>query len=325
MIQDLKSNVENGVYQGLTSIVVLVKDSIYLEEYYNGATRKSTHDVRSVGKTFASTLLGMAIADRYLRSEKQSLGEFYDLRQYDNYDERKSSVTLQDLLTMSSSIVGYDFDQDSPGNEELMYPTENWVRFALDLPMKPVGERKWQYFTAGAVILGDVIHQNVPGGLESYAERKLFNPLGITSQIWEYTPQGVANTAGGIEMTSLDFAKYGLLYAQLGRWKGDQLLPAEWVNKSFTHHLSIPDRQNEYYGYLFWNKTYLVGERELETYYCSGNGGNKIFVFPELEVVIVVTATAYGRYQGHKQADEIVEQYLLPALMGRDEYQLDSE
>ena len=208
MIQDLKSNVENGVYQDLTSIVVLVKDSIYLEEYYNGATRKSTHDVRSVGKTFASTLLGMAIADGYLRSEKQSLGEFYDLRQYENYDERKSSVTLQDLLTMSSSIVGYDFDQDSPGNEALMYPTENWVHFALDLPMKPVGERKWQYFTAGAVILGDVIHQNVPGGLESYAERKLFNPLGITSQIWEYTPQGVANTAGGIEMTSGLSSKY---------------------------------------------------------------------------------------------------------------------
>lgn len=315
-LQELRAKIEAKVYKDITSIVVLKQDSILVEEYYNGSNRDSRHDVRSVGKTFASTILGMAIADSHLRSEKQQLGEFYQLSDFAHYDARKETITLSDLMTMSSAFEGNDSDPASPGNEELMYPTDDWVRFALDLPLKPLAEQQWQYFTAGVVVLGDVLHQNVPGGLEAYAESKLFTPLGISSQLWQHTPQGVANTAGGIRMTSLDFAKYGQLYANKGRWNGQQILPEDWVDKSFTRHLAITDRPEEYYGYLFWNKTYSAGNRELETYYCAGNGGNKIFVFPEDNLVVVVTATAYGQPYAHPQVDEIMEQYLLPSVLG---------
>ena len=314
-LQALRAKIDARIYRDVTSVVVLQRDSILLEEYYNGAARESLHDVRSVGKTFASTLLGMAIADGYLESERQQLGTFYDLDEYDNYDERKASIALYDLLTMSSAFLGDDADPDSPGNEELMYPTEDWVRFTLNLPVDPSTERRWKYFTAGVVVLGDILDQHVPDGLEAYAERRLFAPLGITSQVWQHTPQGVANTAGGLQLTSLDFAKYGLLYALGGRWKGAQLLPKAWIDKSFTRQIAITDRPQEYYGYLFWNKTYRADGRELETYYCAGNGGNKIFVFPNEDLVVVVTATAYGMNYAHHQVDEIMELHLLPAIL----------
>ena len=314
-LQELRAKIEARIYRDITSVVVLQQDSILVEEYYNGATRERLHDVRSVGKTFASTLLGMAIADGYLESELQQLGTFYQLRDYDNYDERKSAITLYDLLTMSSSFLGNDGDPASPGNEELMYPTKDWVRFTLNLPISPVAEQHWQYFTAGVVVLGDILHQKVPGGLEGYAERRLFSPLGITSQVWQHTPQGVVNTAGGIQMTSLDFAKYGLLYARNGQWDGEQLLPQEWIKKSFTRQIAITDRPQEYYGFLFWNKTYVVAGQNLEAYYCAGNGGNKIFVFPKEDLVIVVTATAYGMNYAHSQVDEIMKMYVLPAAL----------
>lgn len=314
-LQELRAKIEAGIYRDVTSVVVLQGDAILIEEYYNGATRESLHDVRSVGKTFASTLLGMAIADGYLESERQQLGTFYDLHEYDNYDKRKSSIALYDLLTMSSAFLGNDADPDSPGNEELMYPTEDWVRFTLNLPVDPNTDRRWKYFTAGVVVLGDILDQHVPNSLEAYAERRLFSPLGITSQVWQHTPQGVANTAGGIQMTSLDFAKYGLLYELEGQWKGKQLLPKEWIAKSITRQIAITDRPQEYYGYLFWNKIYRVDGRELETYYCAGNGGNKIFVFPNEDLVVVVTATAYGMSYAHSQVDEIMELHVLPAVL----------
>ncbi len=315
LLQELRAKIEARIYRDITSVVALQRDSILIEEYYNNATRESLHDVRSVGKTFTSTLLGMAIADGYLESESQQLGTFYPLREYDNYDERKSSVALYDLLTMSSAFLGDDGDPDSPGNEELMYPTDDWVRFALNVPVKSSAERQWNYFTAGVVVLGDILHQRVPNGLEDYAKRRLFTPLGITSQVWQHTPQGVANTAGGIQMTSLDFAKYGLLYNRNGRWDGKEVLPQEWVRKSFTKQIAITDRAKEYYGFLFWNKTYVVEGRELETYYCAGNGGNRIFVFPQENLVVVVTATAYGMNYAHSQVDEVMELYVLPAVL----------
>jgi CubicO group peptidase (beta-lactamase class C family) len=68
------------------------------------------------------------------------------------------------------------------------------------------------YFTAGVVVLGDIIHKSVPNGLEKYANTNVFQPLGITKYKWQFTPQKVANTAGSLQLRSLDYAKFGQLY-----------------------------------------------------------------------------------------------------------------
>ena len=108
---------------------------LLVEEYFNGATRDTLHDTRSVGKSFASTMMGIAIDDGYIKSENQTLKDFYDLRKFANYSAQKEGVSLKSLLTMSSAFDGNDDNEDSPGNEEKMYPTGDWIKFALDLPM----------------------------------------------------------------------------------------------------------------------------------------------------------------------------------------------
>ncbi|MBO0948401.1 serine hydrolase domain-containing protein [Fibrella forsythiae] len=315
-IKALKGMIDAAVFKHITGVVVLKKGKLLIEEYGNGATRDSLHDVRSVGKSFASTLTGMAIQDGHLTSEQQSLADFYDLTTVANNVPAKARTTLRELLTMSSAFDGNDDDSDSPGNEENMYPTPNWVNFVLNLPTDSAKYRgSWHYFTAGVVLLGDVLNKVVPGGLARYADRKLLGPLGIRRYQWPYTPQQTVSMAGGVRMNALDFAKYGQLYKNGGRWNGRQLLPRAWVDKTFTRHKAIPGRPNEYYGYLFWNKIYRVNGKDYETYYATGNGGNKIFVFKDQPWVIVITATAYGTAYAHPQIDRMMEQYILPALL----------
>jgi CubicO group peptidase (beta-lactamase class C family) len=317
-IKVLKANIEANVFKHVTSIVVLKNGKLLIEEYFNGAQRDSLHDVRSVGKSFASTLTGIAIDDGYLQSEQQQLKDFYKLQPFKNYSRTKDSVRLKDLLTMSSTFDGDDDDPQSPGNEENMYPTDNWLDFALNLPLNPSKYHgQWHYFTTGVVLLGQVLHEKVPGGLEKYADAKLFKPLGINNYQWQYTPQYVVSTAGGIRMNSLDFAKYGQLYKNRGKWKGMQLVPEKWVDKSLTRQLPVTGRNDEYYGYLFWNKTYHSQNKAYETFYCSGNGGNKIYILKDEPLVVVITATAYGTTYAHTQADKIMEQYILPAVYNK--------
>ncbi|MDJ1504379.1 serine hydrolase [Xanthocytophaga agilis] len=315
-IKELNQKIEEKTFKQITSIVVLKDGQLVLEEYFNGATRTTLHDPRSVGKTFASAAMGIAIKDGYIKNENQTLSQFYNLKEFSNYSARKDSVTLRSLLMMSSGFDGSDSNSESPGNEENMYPTDNWVKFALDLPMdkSKVMEKNWDYFTAGVVVLGDVVHKSVPGGLEKYADEKLFKPLGIKSYRWQYTPQHVANTAGGIQLASLDFARFGQLYLNGGKWNNKQILPQKWVNSSLTKQVALPDGSGSY-GYLFWNKTYQVGNASYETYYCSGNGGNKIFIFKEVGLVVVVTATAYNTPYAHPQVDKIMQRYILPAVL----------
>lgn len=316
-IEEMNKLIALNKLKEITGIVVIKDGKLLLEEYFNKADRNTLHDTRSVGKSFASTMMGFAIQDGYIKNENQTLKEFYDLKQYANYNPRKDSVKLRDLLSMSSAFNGNDSNMESPGNEEYMYPTDNWVKFTLDLPMddSKANGKRWEYFTAGVVVLGDVLNKSVPEGLEKYADKKLFAPLGIKNYEWQYTPQKVVNTAGGLRMSTLDFARYGQLYQNKGKWNGKQLLSASWVAKTFTKQLPIGGRNNEYYGFLFWNKTFTINGKNYETFYCTGNGGSKIYVFKDIPLTVVITAKAYNRPYGHPQVDKMMQEYILPAVV----------
>lgn len=314
-IQLLNQKIAENRFREITGIVVIKNNKLLLEEYFSGYERDSLNDTRSVGKSFASTLLGIAINEGYIKNENQSLKDFYDLKEFNNYSSKKDSVTLKSLLTMSSAFDGNDQDEDSPGNEENMYPTDNWVKFALDLPMtaNKIGEN-WNYFTSGVVVAGDILDKSVPKGLENYADKKLFKPLGITNYKWQFTPQQKPSLAGGLRMKALDFAKFGQLYKNNGTWSGKRILDETWIQKSLTNYFS-DNKDFEGYGYLFWRKIYQIGNKTYESYQSSGNGGNKIIIFKEIPVVMVVTAKAYNKPYSHSQVDKMVQEYLLPAIL----------
>ncbi|MDW5290569.1 serine hydrolase domain-containing protein [Formosa sp. PL04] len=316
-IEALNKKIAEGRFENINGIVVIKEGEILIEEYFNGETRDSLHDPRSVGKSIASTMLGIAIDDHFIKNENALLKDFYDLKSFENYSSKKDSVSLKSLLTMSSGFLGDDSDYSSPGHEENMYPTNNWVEFTLNLPMQKdkIMGKDFAYFTAGTVVLGDIIQMSVPNGLVSYADEKLFAPLGITNYQWEFTPQKVGNTAGGIRLRAVDFAKYGQLYKNKGLWNGKQILNKQWVEKSFDKHVQ-QSIDGDAYGYLFWNKTYTYNNKAYEVSFCSGNGGNKIFIFKDIPFVVVLTSSAYNTPSAHANADKIMIEYILPAILG---------
>lgn len=318
-IEALNRKIAEKRFENINGIVVIKNNKLLIEEYFNGENRNSLHDSRSVGKSFASTLLGIAIDEKHIKNEYAFLKEFYQLKLFKNYTQKKDSITLKSLLTMSSSFLGDDTDYSSPGNEENMYPTKNWLKFSLDLPLhkhKKIGQ-EFTYFTAGVIILGDIIHKSVPKGLISFADTKLFAPLNITNYKWQYTPQKVGNTAGGIQLRAIDFAKYGQLYKNNGQWKGKQILTKKWVNKSLSKQISQSNAgiKNRHYGYLFWNKTYTVANKQYEVSFANGRGGNKIFIFKNIPYVIVITSSAYNTPNAHSNVDKMMTQYILPAIL----------
>ncbi|MEY8759840.1 serine hydrolase domain-containing protein [Chryseobacterium tongliaoense] len=313
-IKILNRKIAENRFRDITGIVVIKNNKLLLEEYFSQSGRDSLQDTRSVEKSFASALTGMAIQDGYLKNEDQKISEFYDLKAFKNPSLNKDNVTIKNLLTMSSGFDGNDDNYDSPGNEENMYPTDNWIKFVLDLPMtENTPGKTWAYFTAGVVLTGDILDKSIPKGLENYASQKLFKPLGISHYQWQYTPQHKVSMAGGLRMRALDFAKFGQLYKSNGTWNGKRIIDQNWIRKSFTNYFS-DNKDFDGYGYLFWRKVYRVGDKKFEVFQSSGNGGNKIIVFTELPLVIVITAKAYNKPYAHSQADMIVQDYLLPAI-----------
>ena len=317
LIVALNTKIADQTYRMINGIVVLKKEQLLLEQYYNGEKRETLHDPRSVSKSITATLTGMAIKDGFIESENQMLKQFYKLQDYANYSGKKDSVKIVDLLSMSAAFEGNDEVETSAGNEENMYPTTDYTKFTLDLPMVSDREngKSWAYFTAGTNLVMDILDKNIPGGIEAYANKSLFSALGIAKFEWARTPQGKPFGGGGLRLRALDFAKYGQLYLNGGIYNGKRLLEESWVKKSLSPLQTLPTNTPGFYGLLFWNKAFVVAGKSYEVYYSSGNGGNKIYMFKDLPIVIVITASAYGKAFAHIQSDEIVEKYLLPAIL----------
>src|SRR5204863_6620918 len=141
----------------------------------------------------ASMLSGIAIERGIVPGVDGSVAELLGV---DEVDPRKRGISVRDVLTMSSCLDCDDWDDSSPGNEENMYPREDWVRFALELPVRE--STGFSYCTAGVVALGVALERALGEPLAEFARRELFEQLGIERAEWQATPLGQVSTAGGL-------------------------------------------------------------------------------------------------------------------------------
>jgi CubicO group peptidase (beta-lactamase class C family) len=192
-----------------------------------------------------------------------------------------------------------------------MYLREDWIQFAFDLPIR-AGADSFSYCTAGVVALGGMLEGATGMPVPDFAQKYLFDPLGITAVQWQFTPLGTAMTGGGLELRSRDLLKLGQLYLNGGVWDGNQIVPRAWVDQSMRPRARIDDSTE--YGYLWWLRDFVSGEGRYPAVYMAGNGGNKVAIFPQHDLVAVITSTNYGTRGMHEQTDRILTDYVLPSV-----------
>jgi len=119
-------------------------------------------------------------------------------------------------------------------------------------------------------------------------------------------------TGGGLSMTSRDLLKLGQLYLQEGAWNGRQVIPAAWAHASTQPHAQV-DGETEY-GYLWWLRRFTRGAQSCPSYLMQGNGGNKVAVFPTLDLVAVMTSARYNTPSMRELSDRLLTEYVLGAV-----------
>jgi CubicO group peptidase (beta-lactamase class C family) len=320
---ELATAIDEGEFGDISSILVARDGKLVYEKYFSG-NAADLRNTRSVTKTITGMLLGQAIERGDLPGVDVEVFELLGRPEMTHPDPRKRAITVEDLLTMSSILECDDWNEFSRGNEERMYLVEDWAQFALDLPVKgyppwqskpedsPYG-RSFSYCTAGVFLLGRVIESAIGMKVQDFAAETLFRPLGISHFDWQLSPLGQAQTGGGLGLRSRDLLKLGQLYANGGEWHGREVVTAEWVAESIRPRARI-DERNEY-GYLWWLTALEADGREVEAFYMTGMGGNKVYVFPDVGLVTVITSENFGRRDAHELSDRIVQDYVLGSLI----------
>jgi CubicO group peptidase (beta-lactamase class C family) len=309
------NGVLDGTYPDVRALVVHHKGSLLLEEYFYGYGQDRPHQMRSLTKSVISLLAGAAVDRGLLRADEPVVAKLgYD--SIANPDPRKDRITLTDLLSNQSGLACDDHDGASPGNEVKLYDTADWPKAFVDLPVLAEPGTIGRYCSFGFITAGRAIELAARKPLAEFAQEVLFDPLGVSPAQWRWTfvlDRSQRNEFGQIYLRPRDMLKLGLLIHQRGVWQGRRVISESWIDAAVAKQSRVDDSD---YGLGIWHRWYAVptadGTQRVETIMLSGNGGQKVYVVPALDLVAVFTG---GTFNVESAVNTLMAGVLLPALL----------
>jgi len=282
----------------LHSLLVIRNGYLVSETYFGSNTPDTRREIYSVTKSFIATLVGIASDKGLIAGVERAVGDFFPDRTFANWDAAKQAMTLENLLTMTT---GLDWPEEDATFRQL-YGSRDWVQFVMDEPMRRQPGSEFLYCSGCSHVLSAIIQQQAGMNTRDFAQRELFEPLGINDAVWDTDTTGIPIGGWGLQLTPREMAKLGYLYLNGGVWDGRQIVSAGWVKAATQKHTETDTDLG--YGYQWW--TYP----RWGAYAALGRYGQTIFVIPDLNLIVVTTAAL----DGHDPIFDLIEQYIVPAV-----------
>lgn len=299
----------DGRVSGLHALLVAKGDRLLLEHYETGEDENwgtklgrvafgpaVLHDLRSASKSVVGLLYGIALAEGKVPPPEAKLyaqfPEYADLAAQPGRDR----LTIAHVLSMT---LGFEWDEltipygDPRNSEDAMVDAPDRYRYILERPIVGEPGLKWVYCGGATALLGRLITKGTGEKLLDYARRVLFEPLDFGPSEWTVDRVGEPHAASGLRLLPRDTLKVGQLVLADGTWKGRHIVPAEWVKRATMPVVTIEGRGG--YGYQWYTGTLSPGTpRALSWASGIGWGGQRLFVAPQLELVIAMNAGNYS-------------------------------
>lgn len=318
----------------LHSVVVVRNGRLAFERYFEGGDTArgnrpvgvvsfkpdTLHDLRSVSKSIVGLLYGIALAAGKVPAPEDrlmpSFPEYADLAA----DPARSRWTLHHVLSMT---MGTDWNESLPytdlaNSETAMDMAPDRYRYILNRPIVTEPGQRWVYNGGATALLGRLITKGTGKSLHAYAREVLFDPLGIGPTDWYADDRGELFVASGIRMTPRDLARIGELMLRKGVWEGRSVVPAEWIARSTA--AVVPIEEERKYGYQWYNldftmETPTIPRSSQHLWNAAGNGGQRLTIFPGLDLVVVSTAGNYNSKDSNLPARRIITDVVMPSLL----------
>ncbi len=291
-----------------------------------GNVDPTMHALFSMSKSLASIAIGVAIDQGIIDGVSTAYLDLFPYTSYENWDDRKNSITLEDVLTMRLGLEWNEWDPpySSMDNEMVrFYDTQtDFSKALLDLPMASDPGTAFAYNTPATVSLGQAIETNGPLSLLDFGLVHVIAPLQISEIEVLTTPTGLPDLGRGLYLAARDLLKFGQLLADRGRWNGQQIVSEAWADVSTQLHVALSWAHPENfawtldgYGYLWWTGYFEHDGQELRTFAARGFGQQLLMVIPELELVIAIYSHAWNEEADEvNQLFDLINRYILPAV-----------
>jgi CubicO group peptidase (beta-lactamase class C family) len=294
-ILQFANEIAAGTHGEVDSLLISHRGKLLFESYFRRGRVNYPHYQMSITKSYTALAVGRAIQCGYLTMDdlNRPACEFLTELDPSRFAKGAATITLADVMTMRSGIripqkIQQQIRSDTAKNQG-QHQVQMFFERTAPILSAP---REFKYQGIDPAITMQVIEAVVPGSAENFLKKELLEKLKITQSHWPEDINGLPKSAAGSSMCSRDMVKWGLLVRQQGQFNGEQLIPAEYIERA-TRQLCAPSDTNSY-GFFFWQSVAEVGETKIECVTCRGAGGQFIFFFPKLDVITIVTSHNKG-------------------------------
>jgi CubicO group peptidase (beta-lactamase class C family) len=291
----------------LHSLVVSQHGAVRLEYYARGYHAQRLANIKSASKSVISALVGIAVDRKLIPSVHVPIATWFPVLQSGG-DPRKAAITVDDLLTMRSGL-----ETTSNRNYGAWVTSPNWVRFVLTRQLVAEPGTTMQYSTGSTHLLSSILSTVSKSTTWQFAQSVLGRPLGFALAQWPRDPQGVYFGGNDMLLTPRQMLAFGELFLHEGAANSQQVVPSSWVRESCVPKTTSRFDAGREYGYGWWIDE-VGGHR---TCYAWGYGGQYIFVFRDLDAVVVTTsstATDDQRRSYRRALLDLIGTQVLPSL-----------
>ena len=324
---DLIQDIQKGTHPGIDSISIVRDNTLLLHHDFQrdltvydswiNNSDPTRHVMHSTSKSFVSALAGIAVQQGYIQDTSRPFYSFFDYSEYENWDDRKNSITFENALTMQLGLEWdewtYAFGDNRNSLTSLTNNSDDYIKSMLDLPIVTDPGTDYAYNTIASIAIGAAVENATGIPLEDYAEQYLFEPLQIADAQWLMTPTGLPNTGSGLFLATRDMAKFGQLYLDGGVWNGLRLLEESWVADSLARSVELSWDYTSGYGYQWWLGEFVSGANVHPFYSTRGFGGQFIILILDFNLVIAFTAHNYND-DLYDSPFRLTEQFIIPAI-----------
>ena len=268
------------------AFLVVYDGKIIGERYAPGFDKNSPMIGWSMSKSLTAAVIGVLVKAGKLNPDAPA-----PVPEWKNTD--KARITLKELLQQTS---GLDFTEDYGSPSEatnMLFKRGDMGAFAAALPLKFQPGTIFNYSSGNANILSRIIRHTVGDSVyPAFPYESLFYKINMHSLVLEPDASGTYIGSSYSYASARDFARFGLLYCNNGMWKGEQLLPDNWVQQ--TIQPAFANKQKRY-GYQFWlngagdtdaSKRWFP-DAPADMYFADGFGGQNIFIIPSKKLIVV--------------------------------------
>ncbi len=266
------------------------------------------HTLQSVTKSVTSVAFGIAVDAGHIEGVDAPAWPFLADYGPNLSEPNRARATLEDFLTMRSgidwAIPGQTYDDDTHPTSELE-ASGNWIDYVVRRPVGTEPGTRFDYNDGVSVLLGKVLREATGLRADAWTEEHLFRPIGIREYHWKITPDGEADTEGGLYLAPHDLARIAYLMLREGEWEGRRIVSRAWVRASTAP--VIPDinpdndRDDGGYGYQWWVPVHDDGGTRV--YSGNGYGGQFLHVVPEHDLIVLFHGWTFVRPPGAVQLD----------------------